>query len=131
MRNFDEAHAAAMEKPAFSNGTESEAWEENWCGRCIHDAKFRQAGVGDGCPLMLVAVLGRTPAEWIDQRPNGHRLGDTYHCTEFRDVEDGPGDEPEPEPIPVIDGQMDMFEVFADQVIEQAQQAADRVAVVS
>lgn len=122
MKTYDEAYAAAADRRPFSNGTEGCAWEENWCARCVHDAEFRRTWDGPGCPLMQVALMGRTPVEWIDQTENGHRLGDTYHCTEFRDKDDNGGEdgEPEPGPLPVIDGQVDMFEVFAEQITEQA-----------
>lgn len=123
MRTYDEAYAAAKDRRPFSNGTEGYAWEDNWCARCVHDGEFRRTWEGSGCPLMMVALMGRTPVEWIDQTANGHRLGDTYHCTEFRDVEEGGGEgEPEPVPPPVIDGQVDMFEVFADQITEQVRE---------
>ena len=126
MRTYEEAWAAAREGSPFSNGTEGFAWEENWCARCVHDAEFRRTGDGSGCVLMQVALLGRTPVEWIDQTANGHRLGDTYQCTEFRDKDDNGGGEgePDPGPPPVIDGQVDMFEVFADQITAQASREA-------
>lgn len=138
MRNYDEALAAARPKRPFSNGTEGYAWMDAWCDQCVHDAQFQRTGEGSGCPLIRVALMGKTPVEWIDQRPNQHVLGDTYHCTEFRDVDDDGGDgtddeptPPTPDPVTVIEGQTDIFEVFADQVVEQAQRAAEQMAVAS
>lgn len=71
---FDEASERAADRPAFSNGTEGDAWMENWCFRCRNDD-------GDGCPLVLVAMLGKTPAEWEPFVPGS--LGSQYCCTEF------------------------------------------------
>lgn len=130
MRTYDEAFAVATDRTPFSNGTEGGAWTSNWCDQCVHDRSARRDDVQPdpankgllGCALLAVALMGRTPAEWIDQTANGHRLGDTYHCTEFRDENGGEESEPEPEPLPVIAGQVDMFEVFADQIVAQAAQ---------
>jgi hypothetical protein len=126
MRPYDEAYAAAKDRRPFSNGTEGFAWMGNWCDQCVHDKGTRDGSDETGCPLVMVALMQRTPVEWLDQTENGHRLGDTYHCTEFVDEDDGPDDpepEPEPEPPPVIEGQVDMFEVFADQIVEQVESA--------
>ena len=124
MRTYDEAKAAAKDEPAFSNGTEGYAWMDNWCDRCVHDKGTRDGTDEAGCPLVMVALMGKTPIEWIDQTENGHRLGDTYHCTEFRDEDEGGGDDDAPPPpgppAPEIDGQADIFAVFAEQIAEQA-----------
>lgn len=107
--DYDDAWNRARDEEPFSNGTEGHAWESNWCGRCLRDAPFRNTGVGSGCPLLRVALSGRTPAEWMEQpwrqikgRPEGETapaLGDTYHCIEFRAPGSG-GDEPHPRPEP-------------------------------
>lgn len=123
MKTYDEAFATAKDERAFSNGTEGYAWMDNWCGQCVHDKGTRDGTDETGCPLVMVALMQRTPIEWIDQTEGGHRLGDTYHCTEFRDEDGGDDDpEPDPDPPPVIEGQVDMFEVFADQIVEQIEQ---------
>lgn len=123
MRSYEEAFAAAKDGPPFSNGTEGYAWLDNWCDQCKHDRGARQ-GRDEGCPLVLVSLMHRTPVEWIDQTANGHRLGDTYHCTEFAPDDEGGGDrDPEPDPLPPCEGQVDMFEVFADQIVEQVESA--------
>lgn len=130
MRTYEEALAAAKDEPAFSNGTEGECWMDNWCYECANDSP-EMVDRGEGCPLIMVALMQRTPAEWIEQpwgqikgRPEGETapsLSDRYHCTEFRKRPE-PGEEPaEPPPAPVIEGQVDMFEVFADQVVERSQ----------
>lgn len=68
-----EEHAAG--EPAFSNGTEGDAWMANWCYQCRHE---------EDCPLILVAMLGMTPAEWQEQ--DRLSLGNQYRCTEFEAV---------------------------------------------
>ena len=35
----------------FSNGTEGELYQEQWCARCWHDVAFRERGEGIGCPI--------------------------------------------------------------------------------
>lgn len=88
MRTYDAAWGAAQDEPAFSNGTEGEIWMTNWCYRCQHEAD---------CPLLLVALMDRTPAEWFEQ-PEGS--ADEYHCAEFRDQNGDGSGEPEPQPEP-------------------------------
>jgi hypothetical protein len=111
----DEIDAGSRPGSPFSNGTEGLSWEHGWCGRCTHDAAFRAEKPGaQGCPILMVAYTGRTPAEWMEQPwvPNGTwRDGsprsdpppDAYHCIEFRDEDAGP--EPGPRPVPDPPGQ--------------------------
>lgn len=92
---YDQALEHARGEPAFSNGTMWEIWSGRNCYRCAND------GMGLGpdepsCPLILVALMGKTPAEWTDQQPP---LGD-YLCVYFRDRDDPGGYEPEPVPGP-------------------------------
>jgi hypothetical protein len=134
MRSYQEAYAAARDEPAFSNGTEGYAWMENWCESCVHDKPAREERPEDGCPLIMVAFMSRTPSEWMEQpwqqikgMPEGQTapvLGDTYHCVEFRDEDDpGPGYEPVD---PVSPDQLELFDatpfirprMFADVVAE-------------
>ena len=105
MRTYDEAYAAARDEAAFSNGTEGDAWMGAWCERCVHDIDD-----GPGCPLVLVAYMGRTPAEWFEQdHSEGWSLTDAYHCAEFRSRDDpGPGYEPQPDPP--LPGQLELFD---------------------
>jgi hypothetical protein len=95
---YDEAFEHAADEPAFSNGTEGYEWMGNWCDRCVHDKPARQDDPGNGCPLILVAMMSRTPAEWIEQERFG--LADRYHCVLFRDEDDPGGREPVPVPDP-------------------------------
>jgi hypothetical protein len=70
--SFDEVVDQAADEPAFSNGTEGDAWMENWCYRCRHE---------ETCPLIEAAMVGMTPAQWQEQ--DRFSLGSQYRCTEF------------------------------------------------
>lgn len=123
MRSHDEIYDDAADEPAFSNNSEYEIWAERWCYRCKVDAAFQRDETLEGCPLLTVAVMGRTPKEFVDAVDPREAQGD-YECTEFvpDDDEDG-GEDPMPvPPVPVgeMDGQVDMFEVFADQIVSEA-----------
>lgn len=99
MRTYKEAFAAARDERAFSNGTEGYGWMGAWCERCLHDVDADETG---GCPLVMVALMQRTPSEWLDGPRDEHgrySIQDQYHCVEFRDRDDpGPGYEPPPDP---------------------------------
>ncbi|WP_066360314.1 hypothetical protein [Herbidospora mongoliensis] len=99
MISFEQADATAREGSPFSNSTDGDAWTGAYCGRCVNDK-------GDGCPLILVALLGKTPAEWIEKDPLSL---DRYTCIHFRDEDDGPA-LCEPTPIPTPDGQEELFD---------------------
>ena len=75
-----------------------------------------------GCPIVMVALMGKTPKEWI---PTGIQ---DYDCTEFisndgDDGDDGP-ETPDGPTGPAVEhpGQVDLFSVFADQIAEAPQQ---------
>lgn len=91
-RTFQEIDADARDGSPFSNGTMGDLWMSQWCENCLNDSP-EMVDRGEGCPLILVALLGKTPVEWFEQ--DGTQ---DYHCVEFRD-QDGPGDT-EPKPIP-------------------------------
>jgi hypothetical protein len=99
---YEQALATASTEPAFSNGTEFEAWQGTHCERCLNDLPYRQGNPGDGCVLLLVALDGRTPAEWAEDKPG--YLGQQYRCTYFRSEDNGP--DPEPQPFPDPPGQL-------------------------
>jgi hypothetical protein len=130
MRAYDEALAASTDRSPFANGTEGYSWQANWCDRCIHDKSARSDDVQPdprngglvGCALLAVAIMDRTPAEWIDQTEHGHRLGDTYHCTEFRD-EDDPGAADSLPPGSQVDGQLDIIDAYLDTAIGELSKA--------
>lgn len=122
MRTYDEISAAARDGRAFSNSTEFELWadQRGGCWTCSNDDQQAEKY----CPILTVALQGVTPAEWATATEEDARHSN-YTCAEYdeRPDDDGPddGDEPEPDPgpPPVIDGQVDMFEVFVDQGIAE------------
>lgn len=99
MADLDDIIARSRPGPAFSNSTEYEMWEVNWCGRCLRDAPFRRMDKGYGCPILAAAVLSQViPAEWMEQ-PDDRYPSDAYHCIEFKAPGGGSG-EPRPKPDP-------------------------------
>ena len=103
MRTYSEAFDAAREGSPFSNGSQGYGWMARNCDRCIHDKPARQGDAANGCPLILVALMRKTPAEWLAETEQAQIFAD-YTCVEFRD-EDNPGGA-EPEPIPDPPGQL-------------------------
>lgn len=100
--DFDDAFKRSRDRSPFSNGTEGHDWMANWCDRCLRDAPFRTMGKGTGCPLIQVALLDRTPAEWLDgprDEQGRYSIADQYTCIEFKAPGDG-GGEPRPKPEP-------------------------------
>jgi hypothetical protein len=107
VRTYSEAFADARDEPPFSNGTEGYDWMENWCWAPCHtpvEKAWQECEAGEreaedwfqgGCPLILVAMMGRTPSEWLPQSDFGD-----FHCIEFRGPDDLGGDEPQPVPDP-------------------------------
>lgn len=108
MRSYEEIYETAKDKRPFSNGTEGYAWMENWCwAPCMNPVevawrryeegkrKTQLKGFEGGCPLIMCAMMGRTPTEWIDtwDGTGPYPLGDRFHCIEFRGP-DGGGDDP-------------------------------------
>lgn len=99
---YDEAHP----RRPFANGTEGYGWLDANCSNCIHDKPARTGEDTRGCPLILVALMGRTPAQWLDGPRDEHGLygiADQYRCIEYRHEDDGPA---EPQPIPDPPGQL-------------------------
>jgi hypothetical protein len=128
MRSYDEIAASAREGSAFSNSSQFEYWASNrGCWTCRND----DAETEKWCPILGVALSsGKTPAEWVTFSEEDEIHGN-YTCTEYDERrDDDPDDdgEPDPGPPPVIAGQVDMFEVFAEQITDQA---AAREAVAS
>jgi hypothetical protein len=118
VRTAAEIIDTAADEAPFSNGTELYGWMENWCWRChnpveqawqdYEDGKRAEQmeGYEGGCPMIMAAVIGKTPSEWIPQ--GREHFGDQYHCIEFRGPDDG--DDPEPQPIPDPPGMDGLFE---------------------
>lgn len=110
MESVDTLYERAKDEPPFSNGTCGYGWMDAWCNRCWHDGPARRGDEANGCPLLGVALLGRTPAEWLPGEPDtptGFSIPDQYTCVMFRHEDDG-GD-PEPKPIPDPPGQLTLF----------------------
>lgn len=85
MPSYDDARARATDNPAFSNGTEGEAWMAAWCYRpgaeCVRDDELS----GNCCPLLGIALAGWTPAEWGERTSAlGHGM---YECTMYETEE--------------------------------------------
>lgn len=126
MRTAEEISADAEPRSPFSNSTEYEIWAGN--GRGCYDCVNDDAETEKWCPILGAALLGSWPKEWT-RRTHDWSIGDKSgsievvdECTEFdeRRGDEGDDPEPEPEPPPVIDGQIDMFEVFADRIADEA-----------
>lgn len=58
--------------PAFSNGTEFEMWQANWCDHCTKEPT---------CPILLEVLLGDNIPPQLT--PGDSYPSDAYHCTEF------------------------------------------------
>lgn len=112
MRTLNEVMETSPETSPFSNGTEGYDWMSRWCDRCHHPVevawqnysngkrKTQLKGYEGGCPLLMAALCGHTPAEWLQQDGGLDR----YHCIEFRGPDDGGGEQkPKPDP-PNMDG---------------------------
>jgi hypothetical protein len=105
MRSYKEIEASARDGSPFSNGTEGYGWMENWCfAPCQqpdevawqrYEAGLRKTNPGGGCPLLLCALMGKTPIEWLDQWKDGQPYPmDRYHCIEFKPPGGGGDDDP-------------------------------------
>jgi hypothetical protein len=111
MRALDAIMGDAREGSPFSNSTSGEMWMGDWCYRCTVDAPFQRDEAPEGCPLIMVALLDKTPAEWTETAPQ------VYTCSEF--VEDTGGDPDThedstvlprwPQPAQPMPGQLDIF----------------------
>jgi hypothetical protein len=67
---------AGVDAP-FSNSTDGLGWMSIWCDECVREPD---------CPLILVAMMNRTPAAWVlrDQASINR-----YTCTEYEETEGG------------------------------------------
>jgi hypothetical protein len=136
VRTEEQISAAARPGSPFSNGTEGYAWMANWCHECVNNDEATELW----CPILTVALLGKTPAEWVEQpwqqitgRPEGETapvLGGTYECTEFVQRPQWPGDydpddgpTPPPDPAPEVEGQLDLIDAYFDTAIGELSKA--------
>jgi hypothetical protein len=120
MRSEAEIRADAIEGHTFSNGTEWEIWSDHWCWHpCKNDRN-------EDCPLIMLGLLGYRPKEWIDAADERVAHG-RYECTEYEPDDEEDADEldlPAPTgPAVEIYGQVDIFEVFAEQVADAVREA--------
>lgn len=102
--DFDALWAEAREEPTFSNGTEGHGWMAANCATCVHDQDE-----DNGCPLVLVSLLGRRPRQWLDgpRSPEGWiSIPEQFICAEYRHKDDP---DPNPTPIPGPPGQDGLF----------------------
>ena len=107
--DYDQLLAESRDEPAFSNSTEGYGWMDANCATCVHDKPAREGDDGNGCPLILITLEGRRPAQFLDgpRDENGlYGIADQYRCTEYRH-EDDP--DPDPRPVPTPDGQGELL----------------------
>lgn len=127
--DYDDAYRRSREGPAFANGTEGYGWQANWCDNCLRDAPFRVGITDTGCPLLLIALSERIPAEWLDGPRDEHgrySIADQYTCVEFRAPGDGKGEpRPRPEP-PDMDGLFPRPDRRTRMLVQQPAQDAAR-----
>lgn len=71
---FGDELARARTGAPFANGYEGESWMSLWCQDCTHR---------NGCPLLDVALFGRTPAAWQLREPDGLNR---YTCEEHQEI---------------------------------------------
>ncbi|MEU0937662.1 hypothetical protein [Embleya sp. NPDC005971] len=109
--DYGALEAEATDEPAFSNSDEGYGWMDANCASCVHERPTREGRDGDGCPLILLALVGRRPRQWADgpRTPDGlYTMATQYVCAERRE-EAAPG-ETEPgtarRPIPEMAGQV-------------------------
>lgn len=71
---------------AFSNGTEWDIWESNWCANCKVDEVWRRDESKPGCDLIMDAmVFEATPAEWVAPDPDHPH---NYECAKFQPIKE-------------------------------------------
>ncbi len=79
MLDLDAELDRAEDTMPFSNSTDGYAWTDRWCGRCLKNTN-------DDCPLLTVALLGKTPFGWIEM--HGQDLVWRYLCAEYQENEE-------------------------------------------
>jgi hypothetical protein len=126
-KTSDFVPADARDGSAFSNSTQFEIWASNrGCWTCTKDDDATEKW----CPILSAALAGGIPQQWTCASEEDWLHGN-YTCSDYEERrDDGPGDpDPEPEPPPVIEGQIDMFEVLADHIADEA--SRERVGAVT
>lgn len=79
--SFEQEYERAADERPFANGFEGESWMAHWCEMCVNSR------LPDDCPLIGVALLGKTPQPWwlIDKRS----LKARFACQEYQPDEPG------------------------------------------
>lgn len=93
----------------FSNSDEGYGWFAAHCETCVHDAPARAGRDHEGCPLIVVALCNRTPAQWLDgprDERGSYSIAGQYTCVEYRHEGDT---DPEPRPVPTPPGQGELM----------------------
>lgn len=75
---FREYEPDAEEAAPFANGTEGELWMSEHCERCTFGDEEAN------CPLILLAMIGRTPRVWT--RVENAGPCHTWHCPEWTPI---------------------------------------------
>lgn len=88
---LDKIDRTAVDGSPFSNSDQGYAWMALWCARCLRDVPFRNGINATGCPILLVAMTGKTPAQWLPGKDDARG----YQCSEFRPI-GTPTDQPRP-----------------------------------
>jgi hypothetical protein len=122
MRTYDEILADAKPGSAFSNSSQFEHWAggPRGCYTCRNDDEQTERY----CSILCAAVGGGgIPREWTTETAEDHIHGN-YTCTEYDrrpdDGDSGKEPDPDPGPPPAMEGQIDMFEVFAERIADEA-----------
>lgn len=108
--DYGRLYAEALDEPAFSNSDEGYNWMGANCLTCIHDKPTRHGDDANGCPLILITLMGKRPVQYLDGPLDEHgrySMASQYTCIEYRHENDGPG--PEPQPIPDPSGQLTLL----------------------
>ena len=125
MRTAEQIAADAENRRAFSNGSEYEYWADS--GRGCYDCTQDDPNTEKYCPILGVALLGQWPKEWarrtVESRYGSYEaVGECAEFDERRDDGEPDDDSPDPDPgpPPAVEGQIDMFEVFAERIADEA-----------
>jgi hypothetical protein len=111
MRSRDQISADAEEKRPFSNGTEFDVWADDHCYACVNDSPEVEVY----CPILTVALQGHWPVEWTRRMwpADDPSFEIVDGCTDFEERrDDGGGPEPDPTPLPEVDGQLDIVDAY-------------------
>lgn len=76
----------------FSNGSEGRAWSSIWCEHCAADHHMHNEldpDYGNGCEIMLRALIHEPIPEWTDRTAaKGFTMPPSIICSGFKQCED-------------------------------------------